>query len=57
MCEVDAVVSSPLRRAQQTAAAFGLPVETDDRWLELVYGEYEGTPHAEVPVGGVAALA
>ncbi len=48
-CEVEAVVASPLRRAQQTAAEFGQPVETDDRWLELSYGEYEGTPHNEVP--------
>ncbi len=48
-CEVAAVVASPLKRAQQTAAEFGLPVETDDRWLELSYGEYEGTPHSEVP--------
>jgi alpha-ribazole phosphatase len=48
-CEVDTVVSSPLRRARQTAAAFGLPVEIDDRWLELAYGEYEGTPRSEVP--------
>ena len=48
-CDVDAVVSSPLKRAQQTAAAFGLAVETDDRWLELSYGEYEGTPHTDVP--------
>ena len=48
-CEVDAVVSSPLKRAQQTAAAFGLAVETDDRWIELSYGEYEGTPHSDVP--------
>lgn len=48
-CDVDAVVASPLRRAQQTAAAFGMPVETDERWLELSYGEYEGTPHNEVP--------
>ncbi len=40
-CEVDFVVSSPLKRAQQTAAAFGRPVETDERWLELAYGEYE----------------
>jgi broad specificity phosphatase PhoE len=47
--DVDAVVSSPLKRAQQTAATFGLPVQTDDRWLELSYGEYEGTPHSEVP--------
>ncbi len=48
-CDVDAVVSSPLKRAQQTAAAFGLAVDTDDRWLELSYGEYEGTPHTDVP--------
>ncbi len=48
-CEIDAVVASPLRRAQQTAEAFGLPVETDERWIELSYGEYEGTAHTEVP--------
>ena len=48
-CEIDAVVASPLRRAQQTAAAFGLPIETDERWVELSYGEYEGTPHTDVP--------
>jgi alpha-ribazole phosphatase len=47
--EVDAVISSPLKRAMQTAAGFGLPVETDDRWLELSYGVYEGVPHTEVP--------
>jgi alpha-ribazole phosphatase len=47
--EIDAVVASPLRRAQQTAAAFGRPIETDERWLELSYGEYEGTRHSDVP--------
>jgi alpha-ribazole phosphatase len=47
--EIDAVVASPLRRAQQTAAAFERPIETDERWLELSYGEYEGTRHTEVP--------
>ena len=46
---VDAVIASPLKRAQQTAAAFGAPVETDDRWVELSYGVYEGVPHADVP--------
>ncbi len=46
---VDVVVSSPLRRAAQTAEAFGEPVELDDRWMELSYGEYEGTPHTSVP--------
>jgi len=48
-CEVDFVVSSPLKRAYQTAEEFGRPIEVDERWLELAYGEYEGTPHADVP--------
>jgi alpha-ribazole phosphatase len=48
-CQVDQVVSSPLRRAAQTATAFGLPIEIDDRWMELAYGQYEGTPQADVP--------
>ncbi len=48
-CHVDAVVSSPLKRAVQTASYFGREVETDDRWMELSYGEYEGVPHADVP--------
>jgi broad specificity phosphatase PhoE len=47
--DVDAVISSPLKRARQTAAAFELPVEVDDRWVELSYGVYEGVPHADVP--------
>ena len=42
-------MSSPLKRAAQTAEAFGRPVELDARWMELAYGEYEGTPHADVP--------
>lgn len=41
---VAAVVSSPLKRAVQTAAAFGRPVEIDDRWIELAYGVHEGMP-------------
>jgi broad specificity phosphatase PhoE len=40
------VVSSPLRRACQTAdaiaAPLGLPVELDDRLIELDYGEWDG---------------
>lgn len=43
------VVSSPLRRARETAAALGLPVEVDDRWAEMDYGELDGTPIADVP--------
>ncbi|MDQ3979644.1 MAG: histidine phosphatase family protein, partial [Actinomycetota bacterium] len=43
------VISSPLSRARLTAEAFGLPVETDERWVELDYGELEGLPVADVP--------
>jgi broad specificity phosphatase PhoE len=45
------VVSSPLARARDTAAALGLglPVEIDDRWVEVDYGEHEGRPLGEVP--------
>jgi alpha-ribazole phosphatase len=49
MGPVDAVIASPLKRAQQTAAEFGLPVEIDERFLELSYGIYEGVKHADVP--------
>jgi broad specificity phosphatase PhoE len=43
------VVASPLLRTRETAAAFGLPVEIDERWIELDYGTLDGTPLAEVP--------
>ncbi|HEX4901699.1 MAG TPA: histidine phosphatase family protein [Acidimicrobiales bacterium] len=45
----DRVVSSPLGRARATAAAFGRPVEVDDRWVELDYGDLDGTPLRDVP--------
>jgi broad specificity phosphatase PhoE len=45
---VDRVVSSPLRRARQTAAAFGAEVEIDERWIELDYGEVDGLALSEV---------
>jgi alpha-ribazole phosphatase len=48
---IDSVISSPLKRAQQTAERFGVGYEVDERWLELAYGEYEGVPHADVPSG------
>jgi len=44
----DRVVSSPLLRARQTAEAFGVPYEVDDRWEELFYGDYEGVSMADV---------
>jgi alpha-ribazole phosphatase len=45
---VDRVIASPLLRAQQTAAALGLPVETDERWIELDYGDLEGARVSDV---------
>jgi broad specificity phosphatase PhoE len=46
---VDRVIASPLTRAQATAQGFGHPVETDARWIELDYGDWEGRPVGEVP--------
>jgi broad specificity phosphatase PhoE len=45
----DLVISSPLRRARDTAAAFGRPVELDERWIELDYGELDGQASSAVP--------
>jgi broad specificity phosphatase PhoE len=45
----DRLLSSPLLRARDTAAAFGVDVEIDDRWIELDYGELDGAPVASVP--------
>lgn len=47
--QVDRVLASPLRRAQQTAAALGQSVETDERFIELNYGDWEGKPVRDVP--------
>ncbi len=46
------VIASPLSRARETAAAFGLPVETDERWIELDYGDLEGMPVSAAPSRG-----
>jgi broad specificity phosphatase PhoE len=46
---VDRVVSSPLLRARQTAAAFTSDFDVDDRWVELDYGEFDGVPIADTP--------
>jgi broad specificity phosphatase PhoE len=47
------VVSSPLARCVATAvavaAAVGADVETDERWIELDYGDLDGVPLADVP--------
>ncbi len=41
---MSAVVSSPLARARQTAAAIaqGHPIQVDERWTELDYGDLDG---------------
>lgn len=44
----DRVVCSPLARTRATAAAWGAPVEVDERWIELDYGELDGTPLRDV---------
>jgi broad specificity phosphatase PhoE len=43
------VVSSPLERCRDTAAAFGRPVEIDERWIELDYGEWDQQPIRSIP--------
>jgi broad specificity phosphatase PhoE len=45
------VVASPLARTVETAAAFGRPVEVDERWIELDYGALDGLPIGDVPAG------
>ena len=47
------ILSSPLSRARQTADAIavstGLTVKTEDRLIEMNYGEWDGMPIADVP--------
>jgi broad specificity phosphatase PhoE len=53
------VVSSSLARARETAeviaAGIASEVEVDDRWIELDYGELDGTAVADVPADVWAA--
>jgi probable phosphoglycerate mutase len=43
--------TSPLSRARDTAAlmAIDVPVEVDERWVEVDYGEYECQPLSDIP--------
>ncbi len=45
------LISSPLARARDTAQALGtgLPVEVDERWVEVDYGSYDGQKLGEIP--------
>ncbi len=51
---VSRVIASPLQRAQQTAQAITqglsqhIEVETDPRWIELNYGDFDGQPVSSV---------
>ncbi len=49
---VDHLISSPLDRAQQTAAAFGVPVETDPDLAEMSFGSWEGKQFSELVAAG-----
>ena len=51
----DLVISSPLTRTRQTAAAFGVDVRVDEAWIELDYGEWDGVPAGDVPPSAWAA--
>lgn len=42
------VISSPLRRARDTAAAFGCDVVVDARWVEMDYGRLDGSAASAV---------
>lgn len=54
--KVDRVIASPMKRAQDTAAAVagpsGLTVETEPRLQEVLFGEWEGTNPAELKEAG-----
>jgi broad specificity phosphatase PhoE len=49
------IVTSPLRRARDTAAAFGGDATVDERWIELDYGDWDGVPLGDVPPAQWAA--
>jgi broad specificity phosphatase PhoE/ribonuclease HI len=57
---IDAIVSSPLRRTQQTAAAtaelLGLDVEIDDGFAETDFGDWEGSSFTELAKTAPAEL-
>ena len=46
---VDRLVSSPLSRAQATAGAWDQAIETDERFVEMHYGDFDGRRLADVP--------
>lgn len=59
--ELDAVYSSPLLRARQTALAIadhhGLPIHEDDRLKEIGFGAWENMTRAEIEAADAAGFA
>ena len=53
---VEQVVSSPLVRARQTAAAIDGPCRVDDRLIELDYGTLDGALPSDIPAETWARL-
>ena len=49
--KADLVVTSPLRRCRETAAAIDGPVQVDDRFIELDYGEWDLQAIGSLPPG------
>ncbi len=47
--DIDRVVCSPLLRARQTAAVFGIDPTIDERLREVDYGPFEGQRIADLP--------
>jgi broad specificity phosphatase PhoE len=58
--KLDAIYSSPLRRARETAIMLAddrrMSLDIDQRIIELSYGDWEGKRHAEVERDDTAAL-
>ena len=58
--KLDAIYSSPLRRARETAILLAqdrrISPDTDDRIIELSYGDWEGKRHSDVEKDEAAAL-
>lgn len=44
----DCVVSSPMRRAMETAQWIKAPIQTDDRLREIDFGDWDGKTFAEI---------
>lgn len=48
LASVDVVISSPLRRAVETAEALRKKIEIDDRWIEMDFGNLDGQRRQDI---------